>query len=114
MQQTDRDPRRKAMSNSTHQGCWWTISEEALLNMLRRAHQGEEPELIYTEEYANAAHEEGDQMLRPSDWWRCPNDPPCDHGAILHDINERDDPSPRCCVDGCDCGGSNPKKMRHD
>src|SRR4030095_17221873 len=39
-----------------------------------------------------------------SDWWRCPNDPPCTHGAVLHDITERDDPSPRCCVDGCDCG----------
>jgi hypothetical protein len=42
---------------ATDEGYWWTISEEALLDMLRRAHQGEEPEFIYAEEYANATHE---------------------------------------------------------
>jgi hypothetical protein len=39
-------------------------------------------------------------------WWRCPNDPPCPHAGLFHDVEDFDDPSPRCCVDGCDCGGS--------
>jgi hypothetical protein len=34
----------------------------------------------------------------------CPNDPPCPHAALLHDIEDYDDPSPMCCVEGCDCG----------
>jgi hypothetical protein len=33
---------------------WWVISGEALLDLLRRAHEGEDPELLYVEEYANA------------------------------------------------------------
>jgi len=33
---------------------WWTISGEALLDLLRRAHAGEDPDLLYAEEYANA------------------------------------------------------------
>lgn len=37
-------------------------------------------------------------------WWLCPNEPRCPHGAIAHDIEEMDDPMPRCCVEGCDCG----------
>ena len=37
-------------------------------------------------------------------WWRCPNDPPCPHGAIVHDIYDDEDLVPRCCADGCDCG----------
>jgi hypothetical protein len=37
---------------------WWTISGEALLSMLRRAHNGEDPDLLYAEEYANADQEE--------------------------------------------------------
>lgn len=37
-------------------------------------------------------------------WWRCPNDPPCPHGAVLHDIEDYDDDRPRCCAEGCDCG----------
>jgi len=36
---------------------WWVISGEALLEMLRRARDGEDPDLIYAEEYANAGHE---------------------------------------------------------
>jgi hypothetical protein len=30
----------------------------------------------------------------------CPNTPPCPHSDLLHDV---DDPSSRCCVDGCAC-----------
>jgi hypothetical protein len=37
-------------------------------------------------------------------WWLCPNRPRCPHGAVLHDIRDHDDPLPRCCADGCDCG----------
>lgn len=33
---------------------WWTISGEALLDLLRRAHLGEDPDLMYAEEYANS------------------------------------------------------------
>jgi hypothetical protein len=45
-----------------HLPVWWSISEEMLLEMLRRAHKGEDPELIYAEQYANAdvTHVEGD------------------------------------------------------
>jgi hypothetical protein len=48
--------------SAAHIPCWWTISEEMLLEMLRRAHNGEDPELIYAEQYANAdvTHVEGD------------------------------------------------------
>lgn len=34
----------------------------------------------------------------------CPNTPPCPHWAGLHDIDDYDDPTPKCCVDGCTCG----------
>jgi len=37
-------------------------------------------------------------------WWLCPNEPKCPHAAVFHDIEEQDDPLPRCCFDGCDCG----------
>lgn len=40
----------------------------------------------------------------PAGWWICPNDPPCIHGAALHDIEELGDPLPRCCSEGCPCG----------
>ena len=42
---------------------WWAISGEALLSMLRRVAAGEEPDLVYAEEYANSDHEavEGDE-----------------------------------------------------
>lgn len=33
---------------------WWTISGEDLLALLRRAHAGEEPDLLYAEAYANS------------------------------------------------------------
>lgn len=40
---------------------WWTISGEALLDMLRRASNGEDPDLVYAEEYANSEHEHPDE-----------------------------------------------------
>jgi hypothetical protein len=39
-------------------------------------------------------------------WLRCPNEPPCPHAAVVHDIYDYAKPSPRCCVLGCDCGRS--------
>lgn len=36
---------------------WWTISGADMLAMLRRAHAGEDPDLIYAEAYANSDHE---------------------------------------------------------
>ena len=33
---------------------WWTIHGETLMDMMRRAQAGEDPSLIYAEEYANA------------------------------------------------------------
>lgn len=37
---------------------WHVISGERLLELLRRAAAGEDPELLYIEEYANADREE--------------------------------------------------------
>lgn len=36
----------------------------------------------------------------------CPNTPPCEHPAWIHDIDSYDDPKPMCCADGCNCGQS--------
>lgn len=36
---------------------WWVLSGEALLAMLRRVADGEDPDLVYAEEYANSDHE---------------------------------------------------------
>lgn len=44
----------------------------------------------------------GDQVV--IEWWLCPNEPRCPHGAVLHDVDDYDDPSPTCCVEGCGCG----------
>lgn len=35
---------------------WWCISGEAMMDMLRRAHAGEDPEMVYVEQYANSEH----------------------------------------------------------
>lgn len=37
---------------------WWAISGEALMDMLRRVAAGEDPALVYAEEYANSDHDE--------------------------------------------------------
>jgi len=39
---------------------WWVISDDALLGMLRRCADGENPDLVFAEEYANCDHEQGD------------------------------------------------------
>lgn len=36
---------------------WWVVSGENLLDLLRRAHAGEDPEMLYIEEYVNSEHE---------------------------------------------------------
>jgi hypothetical protein len=36
---------------------WWAIPGDELLDLLRRAHAGEDPDLLYAEAYANG---EGD------------------------------------------------------
>jgi len=41
-------------------------------------------------------------------WWLCPNEPKCPHAALFHDIEEMDDPLPRCCFDDCACGQKPP------
>lgn len=33
---------------------WWTISGAALMAALHRAHNGEDPDLVYAELYANS------------------------------------------------------------
>ena len=42
---------------------WHVISGEDLLAMLHRVSEGEDPDMVYMEEYANADHErvEGDE-----------------------------------------------------
>lgn len=44
--------------------------------------------------------------------FRCPNDPPCAHPGLLHDIEDYADPRPRCCADGCPCGAAAPAPPR--
>lgn len=46
--------------------------------------------------------DEDGNAIRP--WWLCPNTPPCPHGAALHDVEDLEDASPRCCFQGCACG----------
>lgn len=36
---------------------WWTIHGGDLLDLLRRTHDGEDPDAVYAEVYANAEHE---------------------------------------------------------
>jgi hypothetical protein len=36
---------------------WWTISGEAILDALRRVSDGESPDVVYAELYANSEHE---------------------------------------------------------
>lgn len=37
---------------------WWSISGESLLELLRRVREGEEPDMVYIEAYANSDHEQ--------------------------------------------------------
>lgn len=45
-------------------------------------------------------------------WWLCPNEPPCPHARVVHDVYDLDDPLPRCCAWGCDCGRK-PEPVTH-
>jgi hypothetical protein len=38
---------------------WWAISGEAIIDGLRRAHDGENPDVLYAELYANSRTDEG-------------------------------------------------------
>jgi hypothetical protein len=37
---------------------WWVVSAESFLEALRRAHAGEDPDLLYAEWYANSEVEQ--------------------------------------------------------
>lgn len=37
---------------------WWVIDGESLLAMLKRVAEGEDPDLVYAEEYANSEIEQ--------------------------------------------------------
>jgi hypothetical protein len=37
---------------------WWTISGEALLDLLRRCHDGEDPDLVFAEAWANCERDD--------------------------------------------------------
>jgi len=43
-----------AHRSTRHLPCWWTISEERLLELLRRVEAGESADEVYMSEYANA------------------------------------------------------------
>jgi len=40
---------------------WWVIHGDDLIEMLQRAHAGEDPGIIYAEVYANSKLEEPDE-----------------------------------------------------
>jgi len=50
------------MADDPHRPCWWSISEERLLELLRRVEAGESADDVYMTEYANAdiTHVQGD------------------------------------------------------
>lgn len=39
---------------------WWALSGEDFIEALRRAHAGEDPEMVYAEWYANSSIERPD------------------------------------------------------
>jgi hypothetical protein len=43
----------------TDSHCWWSISSDALLDMLRRVAGGENPDLVYLEQLVNSSVERG-------------------------------------------------------
>lgn len=38
-------------------GAWWVVHEENMLAMMRRCYAGEDPDIVFAEEYANCEHE---------------------------------------------------------
>lgn len=45
------------MNESTSLG-WWLLHGDTLMDFLRRAHDGEDPDTLLAEIYANAEHED--------------------------------------------------------
>lgn len=41
---------------------WWVISGETLIDLLRRAANGEDPNMLYAEAYANSKIERQDEQ----------------------------------------------------
>lgn len=41
----------------------------------------------------------------------CPNRPPCPHVAAVHDVEDLEDTTPRCCITGCTCGVREPQPV---
>ncbi|ANN16219.1 hypothetical protein SD37_11585 [Amycolatopsis orientalis] len=53
-----------------------------------------------------------DQPAEPTPDGRCPNTPPCEHPAMIHDVSgDPEDPKPMCCADGCACGQPTPPSV---
>jgi hypothetical protein len=46
------------MDDTPAKECWWTISEQGLLELLRRVEAGEPADLVYVSAYANAERHE--------------------------------------------------------
>lgn len=42
------------MAERTPLPTWWSISGEELMKLLRRCHAGEDPDMVYMEQYVNA------------------------------------------------------------
>lgn len=51
-----RDPDTEAGRPPVEQ--WWTINGEDMLALIRRAHAGEDPDMLYLEAIANSEREE--------------------------------------------------------
>jgi hypothetical protein len=46
-------------------------------------------------------------------WWLCPNEPPCPHAAVFHEIEEMGAPDV-CSVAGCGCGRDLEQRWRRE
>jgi hypothetical protein len=46
-------------------------------------------------------------------WWLCPNDPPCPHAAVLHEVEEWGAPDV-CSEEGCGCGRELEQQWRRE
>lgn len=41
---------------------WWVVHGQVLLDALRRAKEGEDPDMLYAELYANSVHEKPENI----------------------------------------------------
>jgi hypothetical protein len=39
---------------------WWVIEDAALMSMLRAVQQGDDPDIVFAEHYANSEHQKVD------------------------------------------------------